>query len=151
MSVPNILRERLRRKIRDFKELNKLLDSQENEDVYLDDALTDALDTFNTEVMPITSYTFENFPAIGLLLKLAIIEILISNSILSSRNRVVYSDGKIGGIDTELKGGAYAEWASRLYNTTMNAVVALKSGQNLEQVSDYVSSDYNPDDESLEI
>lgn len=146
-NVPDELRERLRRKVKDFKELNRLLDAKENEDLYLDDALEDALDNYNTLIQPVSHHTFTSFPSIVLLLKLAVIELLISNSILSTRNRVVYSDGKIGGIDTELKAGGYAEWATRLYNLTMKEAIALKTAQNLEAIGDSIPSDYAPTDE----
>jgi len=136
--------DRLRRKVRDYPTLNRLLKGNESESEDLEEALQSGLERFNTEFMPITNYTYESFPTNARihLLKLAIIELLISNSILSTRNRLVYSDGKIGGIDTELKSGGYAEWATRLTQIWERRVQRYKQSQNLAQVGDGISSEY---------
>lgn len=137
--------DRIRRKLKDYPEVNRLLDNEEeNSSPDIEEALSSALEIFNTTIMPITSYNIETFPVNGriYLIQFAIIELLLTNSILSSRNRLVYSDGKIGGIDTELKGGSFAELATRLSQIWQSRAMAYKQSVNVAQVGDGISSDY---------
>jgi hypothetical protein len=82
--------------LKDHKDLNRLLNfSEENIDSYLDMYLEMALGFLNTVPPYLSPYSISDFPIPTLLIHQAVIEALISNSVLSSRNDLTYNNGGI--------------------------------------------------------
>lgn len=88
--------ESLRNYIKDKVPLNRLLKfTEENTDEELEMYLQMALSFLNS-IPPILSYMdFSAFPLPALLIHQAVIECLISNSVLSARNDLTYNNGGI--------------------------------------------------------
>jgi len=116
--------------VRDSEPLNKLLNFKKESDpetmaLYVDMAL----DNFNTEP-PQTSFTFETFPSMNLLIKGAVIELLISNGLLQSRNRLNYSDGGIS-VQVSDKAGEYMQWINFLVQDYYRKLMKIKEEINI--------------------
>jgi len=100
--------------VRDSVQLNKLLDGKETDIETMALYVDMAVDWFNTDP-PQTSYSLENFPSMTMLIYGSVIQLLISNGILMSRNRLNYSDG---GIQVQIsdKAGEYMNWVQMILN-----------------------------------
>ena len=84
-------REMVRSYMRDYPELNRLLDGQETGDRLLDTCIMLGVDYFNVNHAP-TTITLATFPSLKLLLLLTVCEVLESVMLLKARNSLVYSD-----------------------------------------------------------
>ena len=80
--------------MRDYPELNRLIQGQEHSDRLIAWAIIDALDDFNT-TPPMTNYGLTNFPSRHLLLRGTVISLLESLGLLMTRNHLTFSDGGI--------------------------------------------------------
>ncbi len=80
--------------MRDYPELNRLIQGHEHSDRLIAWAIVDAVDDFNT-TPPITNYGLINFPSRHLLLRGATISLLESLGLLQTRNHLSFSDGGI--------------------------------------------------------
>lgn len=95
--------------IRDKEPLNKLLDfEKETGRQVLGLYVEMAMDWFNTDP-PQTGFSYEDFPSKTLLIYGSIIQLLIGNGILQSRNRLNYNDGGIT-VAVSDKAGDYRGW-----------------------------------------
>ena len=83
----------LRRYIQDTPVANVLTGKPENRDEDLLLFIRMALDDFNITPPLLTPYTTENFPSMNLLLSGAVVQMLLSNFILQTRNQLSYQDG----------------------------------------------------------
>jgi len=89
-------RNGLRDYLKDYEELNRLLKfEEENADDKLDLYLNMAVGFLNSVPPPIAMFTVADFPLPGLLIHRAVIDCLISNSILQARNELSYNNGGI--------------------------------------------------------
>ena len=82
--------------LRDFPELNRLIDGEESSDKMIAWAIIDAIEDFNGTPPVLGTYTFSQLIQQGqasLLRKGAIINLLISVGILQTRNNLPFSDG----------------------------------------------------------
>ena len=116
--------------VRDSEELNKLLNFKKEttpDNMMLYVAM--ALDDFNT-TPPQSSFSYENFPSMSLFIYGAVIQLLISNGILQSRNRVNYSDGGVS-FQVSDKAGEYSNWISLLVNKYETKSRAIKEEANI--------------------
>lgn len=79
--------------MRDFPELNRLIEGEESSDRMILWAVIDALEDFNASPPPIT-FTFDEIPKS--ILRYAVVTTLLESVILlSARNSLAYSDGGI--------------------------------------------------------
>ncbi len=80
--------------MRDYPELNRLIQGQEHSDRLIAWAVVDALDDFNT-TPPMTAYGLQAFPSRSILLRGTVINLLESLGLLMTRNHLTFSDGGI--------------------------------------------------------
>lgn len=80
--------------MRDYSEVNRLIQGEEHSDRLIVWAILDALEDFNT-TPPMTSYSLTTFPSKGLLLRGTVINLLQSVGLLMTRNHLTFSDGGI--------------------------------------------------------
>jgi hypothetical protein len=80
--------------MRDYAELNRLIQGEEHSDRLIAWAVIDAIDDFNT-TPPFTGYGLVSFPSKHLLLRGTVISLLESVGLLMTRNHLNFSDGGI--------------------------------------------------------
>ncbi len=80
--------------MRDFPELNRLIQGQEHSNRLIAWAVIDSLDDFNS-TPPLTGYGLTNFPSKSLLVRGTVISLLESVGLLMTRNHLTFSDGGI--------------------------------------------------------
>jgi hypothetical protein len=85
----------LRLFMRDFPELNRLIEGYESNDRLLAWAILDCLDDFSNTPPWTGRYSPDNFPYPSLLIRGAAINILESVGLLQTRNQLTFSDGGI--------------------------------------------------------
>lgn len=132
---------RLRRFLQDQDVLNTLDQAQESTNVDLYFALQDALDEINVTGQ-VTSYTsFSHVP--WSLLKLGgVLNILVSQGILSARNQLTYND--TGGIQVSDidKYGRYVNWFNVLINKYQRGIIQWKITKNVDDAYGEIPSEY---------
>jgi hypothetical protein len=84
----------VRQYLRDFPELNRLIDGEETSDRMIAWAVLDALDDINATPPLTGAYTIDTFPR-SILLRGTVIAVLESVGLLQTRNQINYSDGGI--------------------------------------------------------
>jgi hypothetical protein len=104
----------VREYLRDFPELNALLDGFENSDVIINLCADLAADDFSTTSPPIGYFTVESHPSFYLLFIGTVIQVLRSAGILQARNNLNYSDGGLT-VATSDKASMYLTWANTFY------------------------------------
>lgn len=104
----------VREYLRDFPEVNALLDGFENSDVIINLCADLAADDFSTTMPPIGQFFVETHPSFYLLFMGTVIQILRSAGILQARNNLNYSDGGLT-VATSDKSPMYLTWANMLY------------------------------------
>ncbi len=124
------LRAKLRRFLRDYPELNELLDKQESSDELFDDAIDYIIEDFN-QTVPITNYSVENFPSPEKLVLGAAAHVLESAMIHYARNRVNISDGGVSLMYKD-KAGEYSGIVNMLKSQYFQWKSSYKKGLNLE-------------------
>ena len=80
--------------MRDYPELNRLIQGEEHSNRLIAWAIMDAVEDFNISP-PMTSFGLTNFPAKGLLLRKSVVNLLESIGLLMTRNHLTFSDGGI--------------------------------------------------------
>jgi len=132
---------RLRRFLQDQDVLNTLDQVQESTNVDLYFALQDSLDEINV-TPPITTHTaFTDVP--WSILKLGgVLNILISQGILSARNQLTYND--TGGIQVSDidKYGRYVNWFNVLIAKYQRAIISWKLTKNVDEAYGEIPSEY---------
>lgn len=79
--------------MRDYPELNRLIDGEESSPRMIAWAILDTLDDFNSMPPLIGAYTITNFPSKSLLRIGTVAHLMESISILATRNFISFSDG----------------------------------------------------------
>jgi hypothetical protein len=130
----DIYRSGLRDYLKDYEELNRILKfEEENSNDKLDLYLYMAIGFLNSVPPPVAVYTIESFPMPGMLIHRAIIECLISNSILQARNELSYNNG---GISVKVPdGNRYANQIQMLlniFNQDMEMLRQMKISMNID-------------------
>ena len=131
--------------IRDDKRLNTLIGTEESTRDQVKNAIELALDDFNNTTIPYTSYQLSNissFPSLKLLTYGTAIELLTSNGILESRNRLNYSDGGIS-VNVSDSAAEYQSWINMFIQTYERKKLAMKNAANVENGFLGVESPYN--------
>ena len=121
----------VRAKLRDFPELNRLIEGRETSDREIAFAIVDAIDDFNTTPPLLGSYTIENFPSMSLLIRGAIINVLESVGLLQTRNQMSYSDGQGVGVGISDKTPLLLNWIQLYQGQYEQKKFRLKQALNL--------------------
>jgi hypothetical protein len=122
----------VRTKLRDFPELNRLIEGKETSDREIALALAEAVDDFNTTPPLIESYTIENFPSPSLLVRGALINVLESVGLLQTRNQMSYSDGQGIQVSVSDKTPMLMQWLTLFMNQYEQKKLRLKKALNLK-------------------
>lgn len=130
--------QEIRAYMRDYPELNRLLDGEENSDRMIVWAIIDALDDFNATPPPVT-FSFGQIPRS--MLRLGTVSRLLESVILLSiRNQLAYSDG---GINLNLdKSGLLIQAKQMMEASWEQKKREWKISQNISQGYASVSSEY---------
>lgn len=128
--------------LRDYAELNRLIQGVENSDRLIAWAVVDALDDYNT-TPPFTSFGMINFPSKSLLLRGTVISLLESVGLLQTRNHLTFSDGGIQ-VGVSDKAPMIQSWISLLSNKYEEKKMRQKIAINIENGwGGGVSSEYS--------
>lgn len=121
----------VRAKMRDYPELNRLIEGHETSDRQIAFALIEAVDDFNTTPPLIGSYTIESFPSVSLLVRGAIINIIESVGLLQTRNQMSYSDGQGVQVSVSDKAPMLMSWLNLFVGQYEQKKFRLKQALNL--------------------
>tara|TARA_B100000927_G_scaffold265664_1_gene238531 strand:- start:144 stop:638 length:495 start_codon:yes stop_codon:yes gene_type:complete len=129
--------------LRDFAELNRLIDGEETSDRMIAWAVIDTLDDINNTPPFIGAYTCSSFPYRSLLLRGTVVSILESVGLLQTRNQLNYSDGGIQ-VGVSDKAPMLMQWINMLKSSYEQKLAKWKISQNITQAfeGDSVMSDY---------
>ena len=129
--------------LRDFPELNRLIDGEETSDRMIAWAVIDTLDDINNTPPFIGNYTCSNFPYRSLLLRGTVVAILESVGLLQTRNQLNYSDGGIQ-VGVSDKAPMLMQWINMLKSSYEQKLQRWKISTNITQAfgGDSVMSDY---------
>lgn len=133
--------QELRNFLRDKAELNSLIGKEESDDTVLVDAISDAIDDYNT-TPPLTKFNDESFPSKSLLKIGATLWVLRSAGMEMSRNHLTYQDGGIS-VEVNEKTQLYQSWIQSFERLWEQRKRAVKVEQNLRAGWGGVSSSYN--------
>lgn len=122
----------IRARMRDFPELNRLIEGHETSDREIALAMMEAIDDFNTTPPLIESYGIENFPSISLLIRGTIINIVESVGLLQTRNQMTYSDGQGVQVSVSDKTPMLMNWLNLFISQYEQKKLRLKKALNLK-------------------
>ena len=133
----------MRQYLRDFQELNRLIDGEETSDRMIAWSVIDALDDINNTPPLIGQYTVETFPYRSLLLRGTVITVLESVGLLQTRNQLNFSDGGIQ-VGVSDKAPMIMQWINMLRSSYEQKKQQYKIAVNISQVFDgsAILSDY---------
>jgi hypothetical protein len=127
--------------MRDYPELNRLIQGVEHSDRMIAWAILDALNDFNT-TPPLTSFPLKTFPSKHILLRGTAISLLESLGMLMTRNQLTFSDGGIQ-VGISDKSGLLMSWITLFTNKYEEKKKQLKIALNIEGGwGEGVSSEY---------
>lgn len=121
----------VRTKLRDFPELNRLIDGKETSDKEIALAVFEAIDDYNTTPPILNPVTLENFPSTSLLIRGSLINIIESVGLLQTRNHMVYSDGQGVQVSVSDKTPQLVQWIALFTNQYETKKSRLKKALNL--------------------
>jgi len=121
----------IRAKLRDYPELNRLIDGRETSDREIAFAIMETIDDFNTTPPLIEAATLESFPSVSLLINGSIINIMTSVGLLQTRNQMTYSDGQGVQVSVSDKTPMLMSWLGMFANAYENKKQKLKVAINL--------------------
>ena len=121
----------VRQYLRDFQELNRLIDGEETSDRMIAFSIMDALDDINNSPPFIGAFTVETFPFRSLLLRGAVLTILESVGMLQTRNQLNFSDGGIQ-VSVSDKSPMLMNWITMLRGTYEQKKQQYKMARNIE-------------------
>lgn len=116
--------------MRDYSQLNRLIAGQEHSDRMIAWAVVDAIDDFNS-TPPLTNYTLTNFPAMSILLRGTVINLLQSIGLLQTRNHLTFSDGGLQ-VGVSDKTPLIQSWIQMFGNSYEEKKQRLKIALNIE-------------------
>ena len=134
----------VRAKLRDYPELNRLIEGRETSDREIAFAIMETIDDFNTSPPLIESFTLESFPSTSLLIRGTIVNIMESVGLLQTRNQMSYSDGQGIQVSVSDKAPMLMQWISLFANQYEQKKLRLKKALNLSGAlnGSGVSSEY---------
>jgi hypothetical protein len=116
--------------MRDYRELNRLIDGVEHSNRQIVWAIMDCLDDFNT-TPPFTQFTLFTFPSRSLLLRGVACSLLESLGILQTRNHLNFSDGGLQvGINDKTQ--YIQSWLQLMKNQYEEKKLRIKVAYNIE-------------------
>lgn len=121
----------IRAKLRDFPELNRLIEGRETSDREIAFAMMECIDDFNMTPPLLGTFTLEDFPSISLLINGSIINILTSVGLLQTRNHMSYSDGQGVQVSVSDKGPQLMNWMNLFTQSYEQKKFRLKQALNL--------------------
>jgi len=121
----------VRIKLRDFPELNRLIEGYETSDKEIALAAFEAIDDFNTTPPILETYTLETFPSMSLLIRGTLIYVIESVGLLQTRNHMVYSDGQGVQVSVSDKTPQLLQWLTLFSNQFETKKIRLKKALNL--------------------
>ncbi len=121
----------IRAKMRDFPELNRLIEGRETSDREIAFAAMECIDDFNMTPPLLGAFTLANFPSISLLINGAIINIITSVGLLQTRNHMSYSDGQGIQVSVSDKGPQLMNWMNLFTQSYEQKKFRLKQAMNL--------------------
>lgn len=129
--------------LRDYPELNRLIDGEETSDRMIAWAVIDTLDDINNTPPFIGTFTVENFPYRSLLLRGTVVSVLESVGLLQTRNQLQYSDGGIS-VGASDKAPMLMQWINMLKMSYDQKLQRWKISMNITQAmnGESVMSDY---------
>jgi hypothetical protein len=116
--------------MRDYPELNRLIQGEEHSDRLIAWAVVDCIDDFNSSP-PMSGYQLTNFPSKSLLLRGTVISLLESVGLLMTRNHLTFSDGGIQ-VGISDKTPLIQSWIQLLTNKYEDKKQKLKIALNIE-------------------
>ena len=133
----------VRQYLRDFPELNRLIDGEESSDRMIAWAVIDALDDINNTPPLIGMFTVETFPYRSLLLRGTVIAVLESVGLLQTRNQLNYNDGGIQ-VSASDKAPMIMQWINMLRGSYEQKKQQYKIAVNISNAFDggAILSDY---------
>jgi hypothetical protein len=117
--------------LRDYPELNRLIQGVENSDRMIMWAIADAIDDWNSTPPLIPAASLESFPSKSLLLRGTVIALLESLGLLMTRNHLTFSDGGIQ-VGVSDKTPLIQSWLQLLGNKYEEKKLKLKIAINIE-------------------
>lgn len=129
--------------LRDYPELNRLIDGEETSDRMIAWAVIDTLDDINNTPPFIGTFTCDNFPYRSLLLRGTVVTVLESVGLLQTRNQLQYSDGGIS-VGVSDKAPMLMQWINMLKMSYEQKLQRWKISMNITQAmnGESVMSDY---------
>jgi hypothetical protein len=117
--------------MRDYPELNRLIQGSEHSDRMIAWAIMDALSDFNTTPPLIGPFQLSHFPSKHILLRGTVISLLESLGMLMTRNQLTFSDGGIQ-VGISDKSNLLMSWISLFTNKYEEKKKLLKISLNIE-------------------
>lgn len=127
----NNFAHQVRHFIRDYAELNRLIDGEESSPRQIVWAIFDTLDDFNTSPPIITLFGIQNFPSRSLLIRGVVCSLLESIGLLQTRNHINFSDGGLQ-VGINDKTPFIQSWLQVFRNTYEDKKAKLKVAINIE-------------------
>ncbi len=118
--------------LRDYKELNRLIQGVENSDRMIMWAIADTIDDWNSTPPLIPAISLENVPSKSLLVRGCVIALLESVGLLMTRNHLTFSDGGIQ-VGVSDKTPLIQSWLQLLGNRYEEKKQKLKIAINIER------------------
>ncbi|MGA1353693.1 MAG: hypothetical protein ACO32I_02760 [Candidatus Limnocylindrus sp.] len=133
----------VRQYLRDYPELNRLIDGEETSDRMIAWSVIDALDDINNTPPLIGTFTIETFPYRHLLMRGTVLAVLESVGLLQTRNQISYSDGGIS-VNASDKAPMIMNWINMLRGQYEQKKQQYKIAVNISEAfdGDAVLSDY---------
>lgn len=133
----------VRQYLRDYPELNRLIDGEETSDRMIAWSVIDALDDINNTPPLIGTFTVETFPYRHLLMRGTVLAVLESVGLLQTRNQISYSDGGIS-VNASDKAPMIMNWINMLRGQYEQKKQQYKIAVNISEAfdGDAVLSDY---------
>lgn len=134
----------VRQKMRDYEQLNRLVEGREHSNRDVAAAMYLALNDWNTAPPLLEKVTLVSHPAKHLLIDRTIIELLLSAAILMTRNHMNYSDAQGTRVGVSDKAPQYLQLVQLLMQKYEAARLQTKQAINLNDAIDgtSVSSEY---------
>jgi hypothetical protein len=123
--------ERVREYLRDYPELNTLNEFHEHSDSLIESAIEFSLDEFSSTPPRIGGFLVYNFPHQSLLLDMVVSRLLISATLLYTRNDLNYQSGSMS--VTLPQGQTYWQIAQTMKADYTNSLKELKASLNMER------------------
>jgi len=122
----------VRAKLRDYKELNRLVAGEESSDRQIAFAALQTIDDWNCTPPLIDAVSLSSFPSFSLLVDGTIVQLLQSIGLLQMRNHMSYTDGQGVSVSTSDKAPQLMAWANVFGQAYESKKMRLKMAQNLE-------------------